>query len=165
MALRIRLQRHGRRNRPFYHVVVAESRAPRDGKFVERLGYYDPLTQPATIEINFERALYWLNVGAQPTETAKALLSAKGVLYRRHLDIGVKKGALTQEQADAKFNEWLAKKEAKLNELKKKYEEAKRKKQEERLKLEQKVREERAKKLAEKASEKAESTENTSENE
>lgn len=156
MALRIRLQRHGRRKRPFYHIVVAESRVPRDGKFVERLGYYDPLTHPATIEINFDRALYWLNVGAQPTETARALLSTKGVLYKRHLDIGVQKGALTPEQAEAKFKEWLTKKEAKLNELKRKFEEEKNKKQQERLKLEQKVREAKAKKIAEKLAAKSE---------
>ncbi|MCX7696110.1 MAG: 30S ribosomal protein S16 [Bacteroidales bacterium] len=148
MAVRIRLQRHGRRKRPFYHLVVADSRAPRDGKFIEKLGYYDPLTQPATIEINFERALYWLSVGAQPTETASAILRFKGVLYKRHLDIGVQKGALTPEQAEAKFQEWLQKKELKLVELKKKYDYQKNLKREEQLKLERKKREEREKKKA-----------------
>lgn len=114
MATRIRLQRHGKKGYAFFHIVVADSRAPRDGKFIEKLGYYNPNTDPATIELNFDRALYWLNVGAQPTETLERILSYKGVLYKKHLLQGVKKGALTEEQAEKKFQEWLNQKLAKI---------------------------------------------------
>ncbi len=107
MATKIRLQRFGKKGKPFFHVVVADSRSPRDGKFIERLGSYNPNTNPATIEINFEKSLDWVNKGAEPTDTARAILSYKGVLYKKHLEGGVKKGALTAEQADAKFAEWL----------------------------------------------------------
>ncbi len=107
MATKIRLQRFGKKGKPFYHVVVADSRAPRDGRFIERLGSYNPNTNPATIDINFEKALQWVNNGAQPTDTARAILSYKGVLYKKHLEGGVKKGALTAEQAEAKFTQWL----------------------------------------------------------
>ena len=107
MATKIRLQRFGKKGKPFYHVVVADSRSPRDGKFIERLGSYNPNTNPATIDINFEKALEWVNSGAQPTDTCRAILSYKGVLYKKHLEGGVKKGALTAEQAEAKFNEWV----------------------------------------------------------
>lgn len=114
MATKIRLQRHGKKGKPFYYVVVADSRAPRDGRFIERLGSYNPNTNPATIEINFEKALDWMNKGAQPTDTCRAILSYKGILYKKHLEGGVKKGALTEEQAEAKFNEWVLSKEAKV---------------------------------------------------
>ncbi|HEY0057457.1 MAG TPA: 30S ribosomal protein S16 [Pedobacter sp.] len=114
MATKIRLQRFGKKGKPFYHVVVADSRSPRDGKFIERLGSYNPNTNPATIDINFEKALEWVNTGAQPTDTCRAILSYKGVLYKKHLEGGVKKGALTADQAEAKFNEWLAGKGAKI---------------------------------------------------
>ena len=107
MATKIRLQRFGKKGKPFFHVVVADSRAPRDGKFIERLGSYNPNTNPATIEINFDKTLDWVNKGAEPTDTARAILSYKGVLYKKHLQGGVKKGALTEEQADAKFAQWL----------------------------------------------------------
>jgi len=107
MATKIRLQRFGKKGKPFFHVVVADSRSPRDGKFIERLGSYNPNTNPATIEINFDKTLDWVNKGAQPTDTARAILSYKGVLYKKHLQGGVKKGALTEEQADAKFAQWL----------------------------------------------------------
>ena len=114
MATKIRLQRFGKKGKPFYHVVVADARAPRDGKFIERLGSYNPNTNPATIEINFEKALDWINKGAEPTDTCRALLSYKGILYKKHLEGGVKKGALTAEQADTKFTEWLQGKEGKI---------------------------------------------------
>lgn len=114
MATKIRLQRFGKKGKPFYHVVVADSRSPRDGKFIERLGSYNPNTNPATIDINFEKALEWVNSGAQPTDTCRAILSYKGVLYKKHLEGGVKKGALTAEQAEAKFNEWVQGKGAKI---------------------------------------------------
>jgi small subunit ribosomal protein S16 len=114
MATKIRLQRFGKKGKPFFHVVVADSRSPRDGKFIERLGSYNPNTNPATIEINFERTLEWVNSGAQPTDTARSILSYKGVLYKKHLQGGVKKGALTVEQADAKFAQWLAAKNGQI---------------------------------------------------
>ncbi len=107
MATKIRLQRFGKKGKPFFHVVVADSRAPRDGKFIERLGSYNPNTNPATIEINFDKTLDWINKGAEPTDTARAILSYKGVMYKKHLQGGVKKGALTEEQADEKFAQWL----------------------------------------------------------
>jgi small subunit ribosomal protein S16 len=114
MSVKIRLQRHGRSKSPFYHVVVADSRAPRDGKFIEKIGSYLPQTQPATIELDLDRATYWLENGAQPTDTCRAILSYKGALMKSHLAVGVKKGALTQEQADAKFAAWVSEKENKV---------------------------------------------------
>ncbi len=114
MATKIRLQRHGKKGKPFYHVVVADSRAPRDGKFIERLGSYNPNTNPATIVLNFDSALDWLNKGAQPTDTARAILSYKGVLYKKHLQGGVKKGAFDEAKAEELFAKWLESKEAKI---------------------------------------------------
>lgn len=114
MATKIRLQRHGKKGKAFYYIVVADSRAPRDGRFIERIGSYNPNTNPATIDINFEKSLDWVNKGAQPTDTCRAILSYKGVLYRKHLQGGVTKGALTEEQAEAKFNAWLEQKEGKI---------------------------------------------------
>ncbi len=114
MATKIRLQRFGKKGKPFYHVVVADARAPRDGKFIERIGSYNPNTNPATIDINFDKALDWVNKGAQPTDTCRAILSYKGVMYKKHLEGGVKKGALTAEQAETKFSEWLDSKEGKI---------------------------------------------------
>ena len=114
MAVKIRLQRHGKKNFAFFHIVVADSRAPRDGRFIEQLGSYNPNTNPATIMLNSERALAWLNVGAQPTLTAKRILSYEGILLAKHLQGGVKKGALTQEQADAKLAAWKSEKAAKV---------------------------------------------------
>jgi small subunit ribosomal protein S16 len=107
MATKIRLQRHGKKGKPFFHIVVADARARRDGKFIERLGFYNPTTIPATIELNHERALYWITTGAEPTNTANAILRYKGVLHHKHLLNGVTKGALTAEQAEAKFQEFL----------------------------------------------------------
>ena len=115
MAVKIRLQRHGKKNFAFFHIVVADSRAPRDGRFIEQIGSYNPNTNPATIVLNNERALAWLNVGAQPTLTAKRILSYEGILLAKHLQEGVKKGALTQEQADAKLAAWKSEKAAKIN--------------------------------------------------
>ncbi len=114
MATRIRLQRHGKKARAFYHIVAADARAPRDGKFIEKLGTYNPNTNPATIEINFDRALYWVQVGAEMTDTARALLSYKGILYKNHLIKGVAKGALTEAQVEERFSKWLEEKEAKI---------------------------------------------------
>jgi len=114
MATRIRLQRHGKKNKAFFHLVAADSRAKRDGKFIEKLGTYNPNTNPATIEINFDKTLHWVQVGAEMSETARAILSYKGVLHKNHLLNGVKKGALTTEQAEEKFAAWLAEKDAKV---------------------------------------------------
>ena len=114
MAVKIRLQRHGKKNFAFFHIVVADSRAPRDGRFIEQLGSYNPNTNPATIVLNSERALAWLNVGAQPTLTARRILSYEGVMLRKHLAGGVAKGALTQEQADAKFAAWMSERNSKI---------------------------------------------------
>jgi small subunit ribosomal protein S16 len=114
MPVKIRLTRHGRKGRPFYHIVVADGRAPRDGRYIERIGTYNPTTNPATIDLNFEKALTWLQNGAQPTDTTRAILSYKGVLLKDHLLRGVKKGALTIEQAEAKFETWLKDKEGKI---------------------------------------------------
>ena len=114
MAVKIRLQRHGKKNFAFFHIVVADSRAPRDGRFIEQLGSYNPNTNPATIILDGEKALAWLNVGAQPTLTVRRIFSYEGVLLRKHLQGGVAKGALTQEQADAKFDAWKAGRDAKI---------------------------------------------------
>lgn len=107
MATRIRLQRHGRKARPFYHIVVADSRSKRDGRFIEKLGTYNPVTNPATIELNFDSSVEWLMKGAEPSDTARRLLSYKGAMLKKHLLEGMRKGALTEEQVDAKFNAWL----------------------------------------------------------
>ena len=115
MPTKIRLQRHGKKRYAYYHVVVADARAPRDGKFIEKLGTYNPNENPARIDINFDRSLYWVKEGAQPTDTVRALLSYKGVLHKDHLDRGVTKGALTQDQADKKFEAWMKEKEAKVD--------------------------------------------------
>jgi small subunit ribosomal protein S16 len=114
MATRLRLQRYGKKGKPYFHLVVADERSPRDGKFIERLGSYNPISNPAVIDINFDRTLDWVKKGAQPSDTVKAILAYKGVLLRNHLDKGVAKGALTKEQADAKFEKWIADKEAKV---------------------------------------------------
>jgi small subunit ribosomal protein S16 len=115
MATKIRLQRHGKKGKPFFHIVAADARSKRDGKFIEKLGTYNPCTNPATIDLNLDRAFHWLTVGAQPTDTARAILSYKGVLYKNHLAKGVTKGALTQEQADAKFATWMEEKQGRID--------------------------------------------------
>ena len=111
MPAKIRLQRHGKKGQPFYHIVVADSRAPRDGKFIEKIGTYNPLTNPAQINIKFDRALYWYSVGAVPTDTTRSLLSKVGVMMKYHLMRGVQKGAMTEEQAEVKFQNWMKEKE------------------------------------------------------
>lgn len=115
MPVRIRLQRHGKKGKPFYWIVAADSRAKRDGKFLDKLGVYNPNTNPATIDLNLDSAVQWLHNGAQPTDTARAILSYKGALLKHHLDGGVRKGALTQEQADAKLAAWLEEKANAVN--------------------------------------------------
>jgi small subunit ribosomal protein S16 len=129
MSVKIRLQRHGKKGKPFYWVVAADARSKRDGRYLEKIGTYNPNTNPATVELNLESAVQWLHNGAQPTDTARAILSYKGALLKHHLDGGVRKGALTQEQADAKLAAWLEAKagkvDAKKDGLSKKQEEAK----------------------------------------
>ena len=153
MAVKIRLQRHGKKNFAFFHIVVADSRSPRDGRYIEQLGTYNPNTNPATIVLNSERALAWIKVGAEPTLTARRILSYEGVLLRHHLDGGVAKGALTQGEADEKWSGWKAqgdaRSEAKKTALKNSAVEARKAAKE----AEVKVNEARAEALAKKAAE------------
>jgi small subunit ribosomal protein S16 len=114
MPLKLRLQRHGKKGKPFYWLVAADSRSKRDGRYLEKLGTYNPNTNPATVKIDIDRAVNWLEKGAQPTETARTLLSYRGAMFKHHLNGGVRKGALTQEEADKKLTEWLKEKEAKI---------------------------------------------------
>ncbi len=114
MPVKIRLQRHGKKANAFYHIVIADGRAPRDGKFIEKIGTYNPNTNPATIILDNDKALSWIQNGAQPTDTCRAILSYKGVMYKNHLKGGITKGALTQEQADAKYAKWESEKEGKI---------------------------------------------------
>jgi small subunit ribosomal protein S16 len=114
MSVKIRLQRHGSKGKPFFHIVVADSRSRRDGKFIEKLGIYNPITNPATIELNVDSAVQWLNNGAQPTDTARAILSYKGALYKKHLQGGVAKGAFDEAEAEKRFAAWVEGKEAKV---------------------------------------------------
>ena len=114
MPVKIRLQRHGKKGKPYYWIVAADARSKRDGKYLEKLGAYNPNTNPATIDLNVDGAVAWLQNGAQPTDTARAILSYKGAMLKNHLAGGVRKGALTEEQAEAKFNAWLEEKESKI---------------------------------------------------
>lgn len=159
MSVKIRLQRFGRKRNAFYHIVVADARAPRDGKSIERIGSYNPNNNPATIDLNVDKAVTWLENGAQPTDTARAILSYKGVLYKHHLNRGVAKGALTAEQAEAKFSKWLEEKatriQDKISHLGSKDADA----ANARLAAERKVSEERAAKIAAKNSPIAEEVE------
>lgn len=148
MPTKIRLQRHGKKGYAFFHVVVADSRAPRDGKFIEKLGVYNPNTNPATIDIDFDRSLYWVKTGAQPTDTCRALLSYKGVLHKDHLDRGVLKGALTQEQADKKFEAWLADKEGKIQGKKDMLSKSREELEKAKLKAEQEAKDKKAAEIA-----------------
>ena len=115
MSVKIRLQRHGKKQKPFYWIVAADARSKRDGRYLEKIGTYNPNTNPATIELNLDQAVQWLHNGAQPTDTARAILSYKGALLKHHLDGGVKKGALSQEQADAKLAKWIEEKAGKVD--------------------------------------------------
>lgn len=115
MAVRLRLQRHGKKGKPFYHLVAADARSPRDGRFIEKIGTYNPTTIPATIELNIDAAVKWLQNGAEPTDTVRAILSYKGALYKNHLLNGVKKGALTAEEVETRFQAWLDNKNKKIS--------------------------------------------------
>ena len=143
MATKMRLQRFGKKVKPFYHIVIADGRAPRDGRFIEKIGTYNPVQNPAEINLKFEKALDWLQKGAQPTDTVKSILSLKGVLYKHHLLKGVKKGAMTEAQAEAKFQKWLTEKEAKIEANRKSLEETDRNARKEVLEAETKIKEAR----------------------
>ena len=144
MPAKIRLQRYGKKGYAYYHIVVADARAPRDGKFIEKIGSYNPNTNPATIEIDREKAVQWLKNGAQPTDTTRAILSYRGVLYKHHLQQGVTKGKITQDAADAKFAAWEAEKESKIGNKVSSLSEAKREEAKKRMAAEEQVREARA---------------------
>lgn len=150
MAVKIRLARRGRKKLAIYDIVVADARAPRDGRFIEKIGIYNPNTNPATIELNSDQALKWLMNGAQPTDTVRRILSYKGVLLRKHLQVGVTKGAITQEQADARYNEWLQAKEAKIQAKVEKLKSSKEADKKAKLAAEAKVKEARAEAIRQK---------------
>ncbi|MGI6320292.1 MAG: 30S ribosomal protein S16 [Bacteroidales bacterium] len=117
MATRIRLQRHGKKGRPFYQIVIADGRAPRDGRFIENIGTYNPMTNPASINLNFDRAMHWLSVGASPSDTARSILRREGVLYKFHLMGGVKKGAFSEAEAEKRFEDWMNNKQQQLKKV------------------------------------------------
>ena len=118
MPVKIRLQRRGKKGQPFYHVVIADGRAPRDGRFIEKIGTYNPLTHPATVVLNFDRAFHWVSCGAQPSDTARTILKREGIYLKKHLMGGVQKGAITEEQAEAKLTAWKEEKARKLSDIK-----------------------------------------------
>ena len=153
MATKIRLQRHGRKGYAFYQIVIADSRAPRDGRFIERIGSYNPNTNPATVDLNFERALYWLQVGAQPTDTTRNILSREGVCLKKHLLEGVKKGAFDEAAAEEKFQAWLKNKQASVQAIKEKDSEAARAEAKARLEAEKEANKAKAEIVAKKKAE------------
>ena len=153
MAVRIRLARKGRKRTAYYHIVVADSRSPRDGRYIEKIGNYNPLTNPATIELDFDKALGWLQNGALPTETCRAILSYKGVLIKKHLLEGVKKGAFDEAEALKRFEEWVKQNEAKIEAKKSGLEKYQDDDLDKRLSAEKKINEARAARLAKKQAE------------
>ena len=150
MATKIRLQRGGRKGYAVYRIVIADARAPRDGRFTEKIGTYNPNTNPATVDLNFDRALYWVEVGAQPTDTVRNILSREGVYLMKHLKGGVKKGAFDEAAAQAKFDAWKQSKEKGLNVVREGEEKAKKELAAKNLEAEKKLNEAIAKKVAEK---------------
>ncbi|HHU34099.1 MAG TPA: 30S ribosomal protein S16 [Bacteroidetes bacterium] len=153
MAVKIRLARKGRKKQPFYHIVVADSRSPRDGRFIEKIGTYNPVTNPSTVELDFDKALGWLQKGALPTDTCRGILSREGVLLKKHLLEGVKKGAFDEAEAEKRFNEWKAKNDAKLESKKSGLEKAREEEISKKLEAEKKINEARAAALAKKQAE------------
>ena len=153
MSTKIRLQRQGRKKRAFFHIVVSDSRAPRDGRFIEKIGTYNPITNPATINLNLESSVKWLMTGAEPTDTARAILSYKGAMYKKHLQVGVVKGSITQEQADAKFAAWMEEKDNRIQTKRDKLANDKNSKRSDALKAESAKREAIAAKVLAKTSE------------
>jgi small subunit ribosomal protein S16 len=150
MAVKIRLAKKGRKKLAYYHIVVADSRSPRDGRYIEKIGIYNPVTDPATIELDFNKALDWLQNGAQPTDTCRAILSYKGVLLKKHLLEGVKKGAFDEAEAERRFNEWMKQNEGKIDSKKSRLEKAQDDDMESRIDAEKRINEARAAKLAKK---------------
>ena len=150
MAVKIRLARKGRKKLAFYHIVVADSRSPRDGRYIEKIGSYNPVTNPATIELDFDKALGWLQNGALPTDTCRAILSYKGVLIKKHLLEGVTKGAFDEAEATKRFEEWIKQNEAKIEAKKSNLEKSQDDELGKRLTVEKRVNEARAAKLAKK---------------
>lgn len=155
MAVKIRLSRHGKKNHAFYHIVVADVRAPRDGRYIEHIGVYNPNTNPAQINVKADRALYWLEVGAQPTDTCRRILSYEGIMLRKHLKGGVAKGALTQEAADAKWNAWKAERDSKIEAKKNSIAKSGNELRRELLNAEAKVNQERAEAISKRKAEEA----------
>lgn len=150
MSTKIRLSRHGKKHNAFYHIVVADGRAPRDGRFIEKIGTYNPIADPAVITLNFDKALDWIQKGAQPTDTAKSILSYKGVMYKHHLLKGVRKGAFTEAEAETRFQKWLSEKEAKIAAKRTGIDEKVRGERKTRLDAETKINEDRAAVIAKK---------------
>jgi small subunit ribosomal protein S16 len=153
MAVKIRLARKGRKRKAYYHIVVADSRSPRDGRYIEKIGMYNPLTDPATIELDFDKALGWLQNGALPTETCRAILSYKGVLIKKHLLEGVKKGAFDEAEAMKRFGEWMSQNEAKIEAKKSGLEKSQDDELDKRLAAEKKINEARVARLAKRQAE------------
>ncbi len=153
MPTKIRLQRHGRKGYAYYHIVIADSRAPRDGKFIERIGSYNPNTNPATVDLKFDRALYWVQTGAQPTDTVRTILSHEGVLMKKHLLEGVKKGAFDEAEAEKRFAAWVTSKTSKVNKTKEQLAAEKEADRKARLKAEAEVNKARAAEIAKKKAE------------
>lgn len=153
MATKLRLQRRGRKNYPFYQIIVADSRAPRDGKYIERIGSYNPNTHPATITLDFDRALYWLQTGAQPTDTVRNILSNEGVLLKKHLLGGVAKGAFDEAEAEKRFESWKEKKALELRSIKSEDDEKRRAEEKALLDAEKEVNKAKAEALAQKRAE------------
>jgi small subunit ribosomal protein S16 len=157
MPAKIRLQRRGKKGQPFYHIIIADGRAPRDGRFIENIGTYNPLTKPAEINIDLNKAIEWLQNGAQPTDTVRAILSYTGVLYKNHLLKGMKKGALTEEQVEAKFEAWKTEKETKISSARKEQELKVKENRKKAIAEEVKVNQTKAQAIAEKLAKAAES--------
>lgn len=165
MPAKIRLQRHGKKGQPFYHIVIADSRSPRDGRFIEKIGTYNPIPNPDQVNINFEKAIKWLRCGAQPTETVRSIFSHEGIMLKLHLLKGLDKGALTEAQVEAKFQTWKKAKDEKIASNISNLSEKERKERKEKLEAEAKVNEARVAELAKKraAELKAEKAENAAE--
>ena len=153
MPTKMRLQRHGKKGKPFFHIVIADGRAPRDGRFIEKIGTYNPIPNPAEIHLDADKALDWLQRGAQPTDTVRAILSYRGILYKKHLLRGVQKGALTESEAEAKFQTWLKEKDEKIEAKRKSLQEKDRASKKERLAEEAKIKEARAAEISKKRQE------------
>lgn len=154
MATKIRLQRHGRKGYAYYHIVIADSRAPRDGRCIERVGSYNPNTNPASVDLNFDRALYWLSVGAQPTDTVRNILSREGVLLKKHLLGGVKKGTFDESVAEQRFNEWKNARQQRVEQAEAQVRDQKADRAKQRLDNEQAINKAKAEVLAQKLAEK-----------